>query len=251
MKHNSELIKFTNLESKLVFEYVLNVNNYGKLSSLTFYHKLANSSCKVDYKLSIYDTINDFIDLIQGKVYGSVMIEKYKNFLNSYTYLMYDGNNYKIGQSIKPNKRLLEFKTGNPTIKLLKQNLYIPEKYFHDLFHDVRTGGEWFKLDFNNTQAVHILFNAENELQGAMLMRFFHKKVKKSIEVKKEQKQKVEYERGFLNYKLSFGKYKGKKLKDMIGAEELRYLVWLYRDSNLNDGLKGTVCLYLNHINKI
>lgn len=190
MKHDSSLIKFSNIDSRLVFDYAINLNKNNSINSLTFYHKLTNSSFKLNYKNSILDTVDYFIDTIKGKIYGSLMVEKYKNINDSKTYLMYDGKNYKIGRSVNPAKRLLELKTASPNIKLIKETEFVAEKYFHELFYSSNIGGEWFNLGYNDLQTCHILFNAKDKLQAEMLMRFFHRKVKennkKNLHIKKK-----------------------------------------------------------------
>ena len=252
MKHNSELIKFSNIDSRLSFDYAINLNKNNTINSLTFYHKLANSSCKIDFTKDFFDTINNFIDTIQGKIYGSLIVEKYKNTNDSKTYLMYDGKNYKIGRSINPEKRVLELKTASPNIKLLKETYFVAEKYFHELFYNSNVGGEWFELNYNDLQTCHILFNAKSKLEAEMLMRFFHKKIKENQKIKKEYdeiiyKSRV-YVTTFTNTKIPFGKYKDKKLKDMVEPEHIQYLQWLYRLPKLDTTLRISIKSYLDHI---
>jgi hypothetical protein len=255
MKHDSSLVRFSNIESRLVFDYAINLNKNNSINSLTFYHKLATSSCKIDYNKNTFETADIFIDTITGKIYGSLMVEKYKIINDSKTYLMYDGKNYKIGRSINPNKRLLELKTASPNIKLIKECEFIAEKFLHELFCSSNVGGEWFELGYNDLQVCHILMNAKSKLEADMLMRFFHKKMKVSLKFKKSyddfidtQKVKVE---SFINTKIPFGKYKGKKLKEMCDEENIRYLQWLYRVPNLDNVLRYSVKRYLEYKNAL
>lgn len=254
MKHDSSLIKFSNIESKLAFDYAINLNKNNTINSLTFYHKLATSSCNLKYDKNIFKTINNFIDTITGKIYGSLMVEKYKNY-DSKTYLMHDGINYKIGRSINPTKRLLELKTASPNIRLIKDTEYIAEKFFHELFYDLNVGGEWFKLGYNDLQICHILFNAKDKLEADILMRFFHRKVKDNNKIKKQYKEEVYKARVFIttfeNAKIPFGKYKGKKLKEMVEDEHIQYLRWLYRLPNLDNVLRISIKSYFDHNNII
>ena len=71
------------------------------------------------------------------------------------------------------------------------------------------------------------------------------KKVDVSLNVKNdEEKQKQEK---ILKYKetvINFGKFKGNKIWDMITAnkeEEIKYLEWIYNNSNFNNGLKKII----------
>lgn len=244
MNINLDIIEFTNLESKLTFSYSVNKDKKGFESSLTFYYKLTNSF-KVNFRNSIFDTINDFIDTIQGKLYGSLMIEKYKNSPNSLTYLMFDDINYKIGQSINPEKRLTELKVANHTIRLINKSRFVPEKYLHELFAESRVGGEWFELRNNDLNIVNILIKSSSKLRAEMLMRFYYKQVKSYNDWKRKEKIRVDNvikNNQFLVYKIPFGKYKGKKLKDM--DNDIQYLKWAYRSVNDAD-FKANIYLFL------
>jgi hypothetical protein len=164
---------------------------------------------------------------------------------------MFDGTNYKIGRSNNPKKRILALKTASPNIKLLKENEFIAEKYFHELFCESNVGGEWFELKYNDLQICNILFNAKSKLESEMLMRFFHRKMKGSLKFKKSyddfiHNQKVKVD-AFINTKLPFGKFKGKKLKDMVDDEHIQYLQWLYRLPNLDSIIRISIKRYLEY----
>jgi len=66
---------------------------------------------------------------------------------------IYDTMNIKIGVSENPNDRLKGVQTGNPgTVHLIRTfpagiDAYIHEAYFHKLYKEFSTGGEWFEFD--------------------------------------------------------------------------------------------------------
>ena len=65
---------------------------------------------------------------------------------------IYDKMNVKIGVSDNPEKRLKGVQTGCPGhVHLIRtfeagQDAYIHESYFHKLYQDFSTGGEWFEF---------------------------------------------------------------------------------------------------------
>jgi len=180
----------------------------------------------VDY---FFDT---FMETIEGRLYGGVIIEKYGNE-DIYTYLMYDGSLYKIGKSLNPEKRLKELKTANPRCELLYYSKHIPEKYLHDLFIHKNFAREWFQLDDEEALLLRNLLSVKNKESAQMLMRMAIKRIKKNKPNRAEMKEKY-----YGNVKLGFGKYKGKSIKSMSDPEELRYLRWLKSEM---DGKKDKV----------
>jgi hypothetical protein len=69
-----------------------------------------------------------------------------------YIYLLKCGELYKIGFSLKPRKRLKQFRTGSPHPIELVHTLRTPhfkmlEQILHRRFAQKRQTGEWFKLD--------------------------------------------------------------------------------------------------------
>ena len=92
---------------------------------------------------------------------------KSRNFQS--LYLMSDGNLYKIGISNKPEKRLKQFKTGNPKIYLICYSepisfAYDLEHNLHKLFHNNNVNGEWFKIkDENSLKNLMKLINNVSE----------------------------------------------------------------------------------------
>ena len=65
---------------------------------------------------------------------------------------IFDNMNVKIGVSDNPKKRLKEVQTGCPgEVHLIRtfeagQDRYIHEGYFHKLYKEFSTGGEWFEF---------------------------------------------------------------------------------------------------------
>lgn len=65
---------------------------------------------------------------------------------------IYDSVNIKIGVSDNPNKRLKGVQTGCPgNVHLIRtfdagQDAYAHERYFHKLYEEFSTGGEWFEF---------------------------------------------------------------------------------------------------------
>lgn len=67
-------------------------------------------------------------------------------------YLLNSNGLYKIGISNRPEKRLKQFKTGNPSIQLIcySQKVFFAqwlEKHLHKLFSKDNVNGEWFQLN--------------------------------------------------------------------------------------------------------
>ncbi len=63
-----------------------------------------------------------------------------------YTYLMFDGNLYKIGQTKNIKERLSTMYTANPYIQLIGYSDKITEKELHSAFSKYRVKLEWFNL---------------------------------------------------------------------------------------------------------
>lgn len=63
-----------------------------------------------------------------------------------YTYLMFDGRYYKIGQSKNPQKRLKTLRTANPSIGMICYGTGISENALHKKYAHLRVSGEWFDL---------------------------------------------------------------------------------------------------------
>ena len=78
------------------------------------------------------------------------------------TYLIFDGRHYKIGRSMDPERRLIDFRIANPTVKLLAYGIGIDEKSLHKLYKKYRVVGEWFKL--SNTHVDEIVYSLKHGL---------------------------------------------------------------------------------------
>lgn len=98
---------------------------------------------------------NDDTDLLYAEdlekiyLYLSTYKEPAKPKMN--TYLMTDDSGYvKIGKAINIEKRLQNFKTGNPTIKLIAYIEKNIESELHKYFEKERFIGEWFSLSDND-----------------------------------------------------------------------------------------------------
>ena len=63
-----------------------------------------------------------------------------------YTYLMFDGNIYKIGQTRNIKERLSAMYTASPYIKLIGYSDKVTEKELHNAFSKYRVRLEWFDL---------------------------------------------------------------------------------------------------------
>lgn len=69
----------------------------------------------------------------------------------NYISIIQDGDQYKIGHSVKPDQRLKEFQTGNPRpleIVFEYETAWAPklEEYLQAHFKTKRTRGEWYAL---------------------------------------------------------------------------------------------------------
>ena len=73
-----------------------------------------------------------------------------------FTYIMHDGQSYKIGKSRDPKLRLNSLKTGNPHLKLYAYFYGDIEKLCHEKFFKHKIRNEWF--DFSRKD----MFNVYN-----------------------------------------------------------------------------------------
>lgn len=211
----------------LTFQYQINYTKDSKPNSLTFYYKY-KMPVKVPYDTSIDKTCDNFLDIISGRVFGGLMVEKYLGE-DIFCYLITDGNYYKIGKSKDPIKRMKDMKTANPNISMICFSQYIPEKFLHDLFTNNRHEREWFKLDMLDVQLVKSLMSIHNQDQANILMRMSRNIIKK-VEREKVKDKNFKYEASKpYEYKLTFGKYEGRRLKSMTNEAERNYLRWLYK----------------------
>lgn len=101
-------------------------------------------------KILLYQITSEFLDWKTLSVYNNEdNIEYFLSDCMNYTYIMYDKahETIKIGTtSNKPDIRLNQLKTANPSIEMIHVfpgNLY-PEKELHQKFDDIRKDREWF-----------------------------------------------------------------------------------------------------------
>ena len=82
-----------------------------------------------------------------------------------YLYVMYDERFYKIGCSDKPESRLKQVKTSNPTVKILlsfqTDSAEVLEHSLHNKFEIKNIGGEWFTLNDADIEWIKTLDNPE------------------------------------------------------------------------------------------
>mgnify|MGYP003606107058 FL=1 len=159
--------------------------------------------------------------------------------MEKFTYLMCDGNLYKIGTSKHPKTRLKELRTANPYIELICFGKGVTEKYLHEMFFQKRKKGEWFDLsDTNLKKCKRLIVDGETSLEEHYKKRddnykkyyetgeytsytLSDKDIKNNISAKK---QSVDLNK---RYKINFGKYIGRKIITMTSDEEYDYCVWL------------------------
>jgi len=130
-----------------------------------------------------------------------------------YTYLMTDGLYYKIGKSIDPEKRLKSILTGNPNCKIIFYGTGRTEKQLHDIFKLFRVKGEWYKLRQKQVELIGRLLS--NQTTGDDLLM--------CSKLRSAQLREKEYK----SFVFTFGKYKGRKISDMITDTEIKYLEWV------------------------
>jgi hypothetical protein len=150
--------------------------------------------------------------------------------MEDYTYLIYDGLNYKIGKSLNPEKRLKQIKTGNINAELICYGKGVSEQYMHNRFFQNRLSREWFKLNEKQVEtAIRLIKYGENS-QGNIYDTSIIKMIsgaKKSFKLSEK-------------YIIDFGKYKGTPINEMLSDEKFDYCVWLYNKmkNNLSNGEK-------------
>lgn len=125
------------------------------------------------------------------------------------TYLIKSIDLYKLGQSVNPEKRFKDIKTGNPHAELLCYGRNYTEKRLHKLFKRYRVTGEWFKLP---DKAVEWLLDNMNDK---------HLISNKQIDLRLS---KVKIPDRVIDYVMSMGRYYGVAIVDMVSEEQLRYL---------------------------
>ncbi len=157
-----------------------------------------------------------------------------------FTYLMYDGNYYKIGESVNPKERLNSLKTANPSVKLLCYSKNVSEKEMHKLFKPYRYLGEWFMFD--SIQANRIISLIETGKDNVDSINFL-----KELKEKEELKKKEDFDNLINSYKISFGKHHGRLIIDMVNDyRDIEYCQWYYY--NCLNNYEGTMKLKDNYL---
>jgi len=170
--------------------------------------------------------------------------------MKKFTYLMTDGALYKIGQSVNPEQRLKQIKTGNPFCELICFGDKVSEQQLHVYFFKRRISGEWFSLEAKQIEEIKNLlangFSYEAEVGNPDDIKY-KTVIYKGVEVRTNKRinngakfYKLSTEQKLRNiagkkrsedlsskYVISFGKYKGTKIVDMKSDEQINYIIWL------------------------
>jgi len=139
------------------------------------------------------------------------------------TYLMFDGNLYKIGKSKNPENRLKQIKTGNPNCKLICYGYGATEELLHKRFCKKRIKLEWFNLNENDVSSCVELIKGTKKYK-----RWY---VEEILEGKHSSYNKN------IKYVITFGKFKGRKITSMIEFAEINYCKWICEQEEENYGI--------------
>lgn len=207
------------------FLYAENFNQSKELVSLSFTFNYQLSTI-IKFTGNYEDCFSEFKDFVEGKVFGGLMVEPHQPIPGVYCYLMTDGYLYKIGKSKDPLDRLKAIRTGNPTIKLLSQSLFVSESYLHLLFHEKNHSLEWFELNEVEASMIKSLMRLNSQEKVNMVMRMTGKEVRKIKRQKHIEKSDKKEIYSSYSQKIPFGKYRGKRLSEMITNDGIGYLKW-------------------------
>jgi len=147
-----------------------------------------------------------------------------------YTYLLFDGSYYKIGQSINVKKRFLGIRTGNPNVKIICFGRGKTEKNLHEEYDIYRIRGEWF--DFTPEQVIKII----KQITGKE-MTIDEAKDSSFISLNKNNSRCI----------LHFGKYKDEDIYQMKEENELNYLRWLIKQEWLSEYYYNAIYKHHKH----
>ncbi len=146
----------------------------------------------------------------------------------SYTYLMTDGNNYKIGYTDRtPQQRVKELMSNSSTYYEITIDAYTEvlkgkqlEKRLHNHFNNKRihAGREWFSLDIEDVAYIHNIF--ELEKLGECFAPF-SKEGKRLAEIDEKQKEHKKKREEYNKNK----KEQEKALQERI-TKSIKYLAW-------------------------
>lgn len=79
------------------------------------------------------------------------------------TYVMTDGDLFKIGKSINPKARLSQLRSGNPKLTMVFFGTGVTEKQLHKMYKKKRVTLEWFNLDMEDVAEIRSLFTIMGE----------------------------------------------------------------------------------------
>lgn len=145
-----------------------------------------------------------------------------------FSYLMHDGDYYKIGKSRNPVRRLKDLRTGNIKCRLICYGKGVTEEYLHKLYASKKINLEWFDLDKDDiSQIKHMLSNGIPKTGISLRNKYSKDRVNK-----------------FKSYIINFGQFKGKPIIKMNNRGQLSYCKWLRDEmvkSNDTDSFKYCV----------
>ena len=75
-------------------------------------------------------------------------------------YIAKSRNEYKIGVSVNPTRRMKQLRTGNPDIQLIYESVDIANAYkiehaLHKIYSPYNVGGEWFSNELPYLPKIH------------------------------------------------------------------------------------------------
>jgi hypothetical protein len=79
------------------------------------------------------------------------------------TYVIHDGEFYKVGIAANLFDRITSMRSGNPRPLevLYVYSGYMPERWYHELLAEYHYSGEWFKCDRHIIDTIHAGFSEE------------------------------------------------------------------------------------------
>jgi len=99
-----------------------------------------------------------------------------------YTYLVYDGQRYKIGRSNFPVLRVNDLRTANPSCELLCFSKNVAECVLHYVFLEKRLAREWFLLNDRDEKIIRFLMT-QNKDRANSISRIVREMIKQESEI--------------------------------------------------------------------
>lgn len=141
-----------------------------------------------------------------------------------FTYLLYDGDYYKIGKSSQPDNRIHNLQTLNIRIIPVCYGLGVSEEFLHKRYAHRRVAGEWFELTKDEVGEIVAMICVPYKQfflrEGAA---DFKSALPAAFKVIDEENKKID---DFCKYTIGFGKYKGRLLCEMTSIDEVKYCKW-------------------------